>query len=185
MVHLACPEPDPIHNYDAVTYMYDCAAKHAPLSHKFTGKERDAESGLDNFGARYDASSLGRFMTPDPLLNSGRPGSPQTWNRYAYALNNPLKIKDPTGLYNVNCGDDKGCQKSAKRLKQGLEKLQNKVDKMKDSDQKTRLEHSLGAMGTENDGNNVNVSFGAIAGTAAATPTRILTRRQIRTAALM
>jgi RHS repeat-associated protein len=34
-------------------------------NYKFTGKERDAESGLDNFGARYDASSLGRFMTPD------------------------------------------------------------------------------------------------------------------------
>ena len=95
-----------------------------------TGKERDAESGLDNFGARYNASTMGRFMTPDPLLNSGRPSSPQTWNRYSYALNNPLKIKDPTGLYNVNCGDDKSCQKSAERLKKGLEKLQNKVDKM-------------------------------------------------------
>ena len=137
--------------------------------YKFTGKERDTESGLDNFGARYNASTMGRFMTPDPLLNSGRPSSPQTWNRYSYALNNPLKIKDPTGLYNVNCGDDKSCQKSAERLKKGLEKLQNKVDKMKDSDQKTRLEHALGAMGTQNDGNNVNVSFGAIAGTAAAT----------------
>ena len=137
--------------------------------HHFTGKERDAESGLDNFGARYNASTMGRFMTPDPLLNSGHPGSPQTWNRYSYALNNPLSIKDPTGLYNVNCGDDKSCQKSAERLKKGLEKLQNKVDKMKDSDQKTRLEHALGAMGTENDKNNVNVSFGAIAGTAAAT----------------
>src|SRR5580704_8092878 len=34
-------------------------------THKFTGKERDAESGLDNFGARYDSSNLGRFMTPD------------------------------------------------------------------------------------------------------------------------
>jgi RHS repeat-associated protein len=31
----------------------------------FTGKERDSESGLDNFGARYDSSSLGRFMSPD------------------------------------------------------------------------------------------------------------------------
>ena len=99
-------------------------------------------------------------MTPDPLLNSGHPGNPQTWNRYSYALNNPLKIVDPTGLYNVNCGDDKSCQKSAKRLKEGLEKLQKKVDKMKDSDQKTRLEHALGAMGTENDGNKVNVRTG-------------------------
>jgi RHS repeat-associated protein len=33
--------------------------------YKFTGKERDAESGLDYFGARYYASSMGRFMSPD------------------------------------------------------------------------------------------------------------------------
>lgn len=39
--------------------------------YRFTGKERDPETGLDNFGARYNASTLGRFMTPDPLLNSG------------------------------------------------------------------------------------------------------------------
>ncbi len=41
--------------------------------HKFTGKERDSESGLDNFGARYNSSTMGRFMTPDPLLNSRVP----------------------------------------------------------------------------------------------------------------
>jgi RHS repeat-associated protein len=35
-------------------------------THNFEGKERDSESGLDNFGARYYASSLGRFMSPDP-----------------------------------------------------------------------------------------------------------------------
>jgi RHS repeat-associated protein len=64
-----------------------------------TGKERDSESGLDNFGARYNSSSMGRFMSPDPLLSSGRIANPQTWNRYAYALNNPLRIVDPTGLY--------------------------------------------------------------------------------------
>jgi len=49
----------------------------------FTGKERDSESGLDNFVARYNASTMGRFMTPDPLLTSGHPSNPQTWNRYA------------------------------------------------------------------------------------------------------
>jgi RHS repeat-associated protein len=56
---------------------------------KFTGKERDGESGLDNFGARYDASSLGRFMTPDwaakpttvPYVSFS---DPQTLNLYAY-----------------------------------------------------------------------------------------------------
>ena len=35
------------------------------LRYKFTGKERDSESGLDNFGARYFGSSMGRFVTPD------------------------------------------------------------------------------------------------------------------------
>ena len=68
-------------------------------NYKFTGKERDAESGLDNFGARYFGSSMGRFTSADPLLSSGNPGTPQTWNRYAYALNNPLRIVDPTGLW--------------------------------------------------------------------------------------
>ena len=140
----------------------------------FTGKERDSESGLDNFGARYNASTMGRFMTPDPLLSSGRPNNPQTWNRYAYALNNPLAIIDPTGLYNLDntcAGDDKKCnkqfQQDSKNLKQGISDLQKKVDNMKDGPEKTRLEASLKALGTENDGNNVNVKFGALAGSAA------------------
>jgi len=63
-----------------------------------TGKERDTESGNDYFGPRYYASDAGRFLTPDPeqptplhLLN------PQRWNKYAYALNSPLVLDDPTG----------------------------------------------------------------------------------------
>lgn len=64
--------------------------------YKFTGKERDSESGLDNFGARYDASSMGRFMTPDPL--GGHLEDPQTLNKYAYVRNNPTTLTDPTGL---------------------------------------------------------------------------------------
>ena len=133
--------------------------------YKFTGKERDSESGLDSFEKRYNASSIGRFMSPDPLLNSGRPGSPQTWNRYTYALNNPLRITDPTGLYNTDCGkNDQQCQLAQTQLKKGLKDLQKKVDKMKDSAQKARLQKALGALGTENDGNNVNVSFGPTKG---------------------
>src|SRR5579884_3161650 len=65
-------------------------------SHLFTGKERDPESGLDNFGARYDSSSLGRFMSPNPI--GGRPAFPQSWNGYSYVLNNPLNAVDPLGL---------------------------------------------------------------------------------------
>src|SRR5205807_8605736 len=67
--------------------------------YKFTGKERDSETGLDYFGARYLSNSMGRFVTPDPLLNSGKPWDPQSWNRYSYVLNNPLRYTDPTGLY--------------------------------------------------------------------------------------
>lgn len=140
----------------------------------YTGKGRDTESGLDYFGARYMASSMGRFMSPDPLLNSGRPDNPQTWNRYSYALNNPLTITDPTGLYNLinNCAaDNKQCNsdfnKEAKQLKDGLAALTKAVNGLKDGDQKTALQGALGAIGTENDGNNVGVQFGALGGNAA------------------
>ena len=54
-----------------------------PQHYKFTGKERDAESNLDNFGARYDASSMGRFMTPDAFFKDSHVGDPQSWNEYA------------------------------------------------------------------------------------------------------
>jgi hypothetical protein len=40
----------------------------------------------------------GRFTAPDPLMASGRPANPQTWNRYIYVGNNPLYWVDPTGL---------------------------------------------------------------------------------------
>jgi RHS repeat-associated protein len=83
--------------------MYDCLTQHAPLTHKFTGKERDSESGLDNFGARYDSSSLGRFMRPDPQNAGASPEEPQSWNAYAYAGNNPLNNTDPDGLNYLVC----------------------------------------------------------------------------------
>jgi RHS repeat-associated protein len=75
-----------------IGYSYDAGES------KFTGKERDAESGLDNFGARYYGSSLGRFVQGDRKAASARPGDPQTWNRYAYVTNRPLIFIDPDGL---------------------------------------------------------------------------------------
>lgn len=62
---------------------------------KFTSKERDAETGLDYFVARYYSSQQGRFSSPDSY--AGRIGNPQSLNRYAYVRNNPLKYVDPTG----------------------------------------------------------------------------------------
>ena len=75
--------------------------------HKFTGKERDAESGNDYFGARYYASSMGRWMSPD---YSDEPDpvpyadydDPQGLNLYAYVGNNPLKSVDSEGHYSCD-----------------------------------------------------------------------------------
>jgi len=56
---------------------------------KFTGKERDAETGLDYFGARYFSGAQGRFTSVDPILGTGVVDNPQSWNRYAHVHNNP------------------------------------------------------------------------------------------------
>ena len=70
--------------------------------YKFTGKERDTESGLDYFGARYNASTMGRFMTPDwsstpAAVPFADPANPQSLNLYSYVVNNPLNRTDPLG----------------------------------------------------------------------------------------
>ncbi|MGE0102263.1 MAG: DUF922 domain-containing protein [Blastocatellales bacterium] len=83
---------------------------------KFTGKERDGETGLDYFLARYYSSIQGRFTSPDEfsggpdelwVLGSGDPEhqalvyaditSPQSLNKYQYCYNNPLAFVDPDG----------------------------------------------------------------------------------------
>lgn len=66
-----------------------------------TGKERDSESGNDYFGARYYASSVGRFMSPDwsaqvDPVPYAKLGNPQSLNLYAYVLNNPTTGIDPS-----------------------------------------------------------------------------------------
>ena len=73
--------------------------------HHFTGKERDTESGNDYFGARYYASSMGRFMSPDwsakvEPVPYAKLDNPQSLNLYAYVGNNPLSGIDADG----HCG---------------------------------------------------------------------------------
>lgn len=80
--------------------------------YKFTGKERDIESGLDNFGARYNASSFGRFMSPDSPSYSNHK-NPQTWNLYAYSLNAPITFRDADGHTIVCANNVQQCQKDA------------------------------------------------------------------------
>jgi RHS repeat-associated protein len=75
----------------------------------FTGKDRDVESGLDYFYARYYSSNLGRFMTPDfEDIDDGGPrpipyadlGNPQSFNLYSYVGNNSIMETDADG----HCG---------------------------------------------------------------------------------
>jgi RHS repeat-associated protein len=76
----------------------DCGAVGRGPSRKFTGKERDTETGLDYFLARYYSGAQARFTSPDKLnLTDDRLLVPSTLNKYAYAANNPLRFLDPDG----------------------------------------------------------------------------------------
>jgi RHS repeat-associated protein len=65
-----------------------------PTDKKFTGQRLD-NTGLYYYGARYYDPALGRFISPDTVVQN--PSNPQTLNRYSYCLNNPLIYTDPTG----------------------------------------------------------------------------------------
>jgi len=73
------------------SYQYDAVPR------KFTGKERDSESGNDYFGARHYSSSFGRFMQPDPSPMGIAMADPQSWNLYSYVRNRPTRSVDVGG----------------------------------------------------------------------------------------
>jgi len=65
---------------------------------KFSGKERDSESNLDYFGARYYGNYYYRWLSPDPVINKDAAlCNPQPWNLYAFCHNNPVTYWDPDG----------------------------------------------------------------------------------------
>jgi RHS repeat-associated protein len=81
----------------STTTFHVCAS-----AYLFTGKERDAESGLDYFGARYYASTMGTWMSPDWAAKAqpvpyAKLDNPQSLNLYGYVYNNPLSRFNPDG----------------------------------------------------------------------------------------
>lgn len=85
---------------------------------RFTSKERDSETGLDYFGARYFSAAQGRFTSPDwsqtpQAIPYADLRNPQTFNLYVYVGNNPLSFTDSDG-HALDCSGDKaqgvGCQ---------------------------------------------------------------------------
>jgi RHS repeat-associated protein len=148
-------------NLDYLPYGELNSSDSGTTSHKFTGKERDSESGLDNFGARYDSSSMGRFMSPDPLLNSGLPWNPQSWNRYSYTENNPLRYTDPTGLFKWGkCQILENCEADKQRFRDSLKKLKDAAAGLpENSDEKKKLDKLIKKIGEEGKW-DIKVGFG-------------------------
>jgi RHS repeat-associated protein len=101
---------------------------------QFTLKERDVETGLDYFGARYYSSIQGRFTGVDPIsIAIDRLFDPQRFNRYAYARNNPLMFTDPDGRDIVlGSGDQKRVKKTLVEIakRPGGRELLQKMDKL-------------------------------------------------------
>ena len=64
----------------------------------FTGQDQDTVSGLHDFMDRKYSPVQGRWLSPDPAgLGAVDMSNPQSWNRYAYVMNNPLALIDPLG----------------------------------------------------------------------------------------
>ena len=80
---------------------------------QFTEMERDSETNLDYFGARYYGSIQARFLSPDSY--TGNPRNPQTFNLYSYVMNNPLLYNDPTG-HSPEKRCDGVCQQNRKEV---------------------------------------------------------------------
>ncbi len=123
--------------------------------YKFTGKERDAESGLDYFGARYYQSGMARWTSPDwsaeadPIPYSNL-NNPQTLNLYIYGGNNPIVQSDPDGHDNGsawgqcygNCMMGDGHEDLKALDPDGQKRVQNMSDLLSQSGQPSRLPHA-------------------------------------------
>lgn len=153
--------------YDADFYPYGreqhVYANTCSQDYKFTGKERDTETGLDYFGARYYGSNMGRFMSPDW---SAKPSpvpfakfdDPQTLNLYSYVRNNPLNRFDVDGhcdssdkaTAKTKCQDTKNLKVNDAGLKH-IEKSEGFKDKAY-LDTGKKLTVGYGHLVTEKDG---------------------------------
>lgn len=96
----------PVHGNDKQTEVRN-TAKYSNLGKdrirkRFTGYEKDDETGLDFAEARMYQNRHGRFTAPDPLLASASAVNPQTFNRYTYTGNDPVNLTDPSGLQNAD-----------------------------------------------------------------------------------
>ncbi|MGF6711696.1 RHS repeat-associated protein [Luteibacter sp. W1I16] len=113
----------------------------------FSGAMQEPETSLIYMQARYMDTEIGRFISRDPFSSE--------FNQYAYASNNPIILKDPTGLYTC-----KGSKAECERFENGLAEIKSVVSTLQTSDlSKGRLVSVLKAYGSKGDGNGVSVTF--------------------------
>ncbi|MEU9899982.1 SpvB/TcaC N-terminal domain-containing protein [Streptomyces phaeochromogenes] len=79
------------HPYGSTAYQAMSSMTEVPKRYRYTGRERDAESGLEYHGARYYAPWLGRWTSPDPA------GTSDALSPYVYVSGNPVRLVDPSG----------------------------------------------------------------------------------------
>jgi RHS repeat-associated protein len=149
----------PVHRFDYMPFGQDLSAygnRNLVASYRalgvpaqeFTGKERDVETGLDYFGARYFSAAQGRFTSPDPIhIMPQKLLDPQQWNMFAYVRNNPLRLVDPTGMYVCN---------ASKNECKAFEKARQKDLKSKNS----AVHNAAVGYGDAGKDNGVTVRFG-------------------------
>ncbi|MBK9709286.1 MAG: RHS repeat-associated core domain-containing protein [Acidobacteria bacterium] len=126
---------------------------------RFDGYERDSETGLDFAEARYFASMQGRFISPDPFLSSGQVDDPQSWNRYSFGLNNPLRYTDPFGLYVF---DSSVTEEQRRKFREGLAQAGKDLAKVGEkygtnSNEYKKAQRALDVYGEEGKNNGVTI----------------------------
>jgi RHS repeat-associated protein len=127
----------------------------------YTGKERDAESGLDYFGARYYSSTNGRFLSPDWASNAeavpyAQFDDPQTLNLYGYLRNNPLGGVDADG----HCGggaNDPPCPKLSQDDTAAVKAAVDRSNKPTSDDKKGKNHEEAVVTGKDANGNHAIV----------------------------
>ena len=110
------------------------------IGSRSSGKERDAETGLDWFLVRYNSSPQGRFTAPDPFNPIKlKPvqlkkwiSNPQRWDKYVYALNNPITMIDPDGMNACGTNDDSTCKVTIIYVSRSKNSKGKYVDRFKD-----------------------------------------------------